>query len=110
LSIHPNPDGSDSDGVKVEPPGTFIAHAFVSPLTSSTALTGVAAAATKGANIASIQAQGEPVFYRLDGVAPTVSVGVEIPAGSSVALNMSDAANALFISTAGGLLAVTFTM
>jgi hypothetical protein len=48
-------------------------------------------------------------MYRLDGTAPTASVGVQIPAGASVALNMADAAAALFIGS-GAALAVTYTM
>jgi hypothetical protein len=109
VSIHPNPDGSETEGVKIEPNAQFIAHAFVASLTSATALTGVAAAKAAGANQAIVQAQTAAVFYRLDGTAPTASVGVQIPAGSSVALNMTDAANALFISATGSL-AVSFTM
>jgi hypothetical protein len=108
VSIHLNPDGSATEGTKIEPNASFISHAFISALTSSTGLTGVSAAKTAGANQAVLQAQTATVFYRLDGVAPTASVGIRIPAGTSVALNMQDAANALFISATGGI-AVTFT-
>jgi hypothetical protein len=107
--IHNNPDGSITEGYKQEYNGTFISHAFISSLTSSTGLTGVAAAKALGANQAVVQAQTAAVMYRLDGVAPTASVGVQIPAGASVALNMADAAAALFIGS-GAALAVTFTM
>jgi hypothetical protein len=111
MSIHPNPDTSETDGVKIEPNGTFVAHAFVTALSTAVGIgsTAVANAKAAGANQAIVQALTAAVFYRLDGVAPTSSVGVEIPAGASVALNMTDAANALFISATGGI-AVTFTM
>jgi hypothetical protein len=108
VSLHLNPDGSVTESYKQEYNGTFISHAFISSLTSSTGLTGVAAAKTAGANQAILQAQTATVFYRLDGVAPTSSVGIQIPAGTSVAFNMSDAANILLISATGGI-AVTFT-
>jgi hypothetical protein len=106
--IHINPDASVTEDVKVEPNASFISHAFISSLTSSTGLTGVAAAETAGANQAVVQAQTATVFYRLDGVAPTASVGIQIPSGASVAFNMQDAANILLISAIGGI-AVTFT-
>jgi hypothetical protein len=112
VSIHNNPDGSVTEGYKQEYNGTFVAHAFVATLTSAVGIgSGVAAALAKGADQAVVQAVGNPVFYRLDGTAPTASVGVEIPAGQSVAFNMQDAANALFIQSGGtASLAVTFTM
>jgi hypothetical protein len=109
VSVHRNPDQSLSEGIKVEANGQFVAHAFIASLTASTPLTGVAAALAAGANQAVVQAQTAIVYYRLDSVAPTSSVGVEIPAGGSITLNMTDAAAALFISASGSL-AVTFTM
>lgn len=109
MSIHPNPDSSQTDGVKVEPNGTFIAHAFIASLTASTALTGVASAKALGANQAVVCAVTAAASYRLDGVSPTATAGMQIPVGQSVALNMTDAAAALFIS-ATGQLAVTYTM
>jgi hypothetical protein len=109
VSVHNNPDGSVTEGYKLEPPATFISHAFIASLTASTALTGVAAAVALGANIATIQAQTAAVSYRLDGTAPTASVGVIIPINGTIALNMADAADARFIS-ASGTLAVTYTM
>jgi hypothetical protein len=107
--IHINPDASVTEGTKIEPNASFISHAFISSLTSSTGLTGVAAAKALGANQAVVQAQTAAVMYRLDGTAPTSSVGVQIPAGTSVALSMADAAGALFIGS-GAALAVTYTM
>jgi hypothetical protein len=108
LSTHNLPDGSVTLGFVTEPNGTFISHAFISSLTSSTGLTGVSAAKAAGANQAVVQAQTAAVMYRLDGSAPTSSIGVQIPAGTSVALSMADAAAALFIGS-GAALAATFT-
>jgi hypothetical protein len=111
LSIHENPDSSNTDGIKIEANGTFVGHAFVTALSTAVGIgsTAVSNAKAAGANQVVVQALTAAVFYRLDGTAPTSAVGVEIAAGNSVALNMTDAANALFISATGGI-AVTFTM
>lgn len=112
MTAHRNPDTLQSvtEGVKIEPNGIFVAHAFVAGLTSSVGIGAtVATSLALGANQAVVQAQTATVFYRLDGVAPTASVGIQIAAGQSVALNMADAAAALFISATGGI-AVTYTM
>lgn len=54
-------------------------------LTSLAAAAGVAAASVPdGAKAALIQAETQPVRYRDDGVAPTASVGMIIPANGSV--------------------------
>lgn len=111
MSIHVNPDGSNTEGTKVEPNGTFVEHEFIAALTAAVGLSNVAAAKTAGATQAIVQAQTQAVSYRLDGTNPTANVGVFIPAGQSVALNMTDAAAAKFIQvTATATLAVTYTM
>jgi hypothetical protein len=111
MAIHPNPDGSQTEGTKVEPNGTFIEHEFIAVLTSAVGLSNVAAAKTAGANQAVVQAQTQSVSYRLDGTNPTAAVGVFIPANGSIAFNMTDAAAAKFIQTAAtATLAVNYTM
>jgi hypothetical protein len=114
LSIHENPDGSQTDGVKVEPNGAFVSHVLGIVITSAVGIAGVAAALAAGATQAIVQVDGtSAVSYRLDGVAPTASAGggVFIPAGGSIVLNMQDAANALFIERAAtSVLNVLFTM
>jgi hypothetical protein len=126
MSLHRNPDvalvgvplqeGSATEGTKIEPNGTFVGHASVASLVSAVGIgtqTGsfisVAAALAAGATQAIVQAQTASVSYRLDGTAPTSSLGVQIAAGASVALNMADAAAAQFISATGAIF-VTFTM
>jgi hypothetical protein len=113
MSIHQNPDTSLTEGMKIEPNGTFVAHAFVAVSTSAVGIgASVAAAVTTGARQASCQAAPGAVniLYRLDGTNPTTSVGVVIPAGQSVTLNMQDAAAALFIAASATTLVVTYTM
>lgn len=110
MSQHRNPDGSESNGVKVEANGVFVSHASVTALTSAVGIgASVAAAVTAGATQAVVQAITATVSYRLDGTAPTATVGVQIPVNGTVALNMTDAANALFISATGAIF-VTYTM
>jgi hypothetical protein len=111
MSFHQNPDGSGTEGTKVEANGTFVSHVFVAGLTSSVGIgAAVATAKAAGATQAVIQALVANVSYRLDGTAPTAAVGMQIIfGGDSLALNMTDAANALFISATGGI-AVSFTM
>lgn len=119
MSIHNNPDGSITEGMKLESNATFVAHAFLAggAITSSTAigsqtapLLSVAGAVTVGAKQAVIQALVANVAYRLDGVAPTAGAGMQIVfGGAPLVLNMTDAAAALFISATGGI-AVTYTM
>jgi hypothetical protein len=111
--IHNNPDGSISEGLKQEPAGTFVAHAFVAVSTSAVGIgASVAAAVTAGARQAICQAAPGAVniLYRLDGTNPTTSVGVVIPAGQSATLNMTDAAAALFVAASATTLVVTYTM
>jgi hypothetical protein len=115
LSIHENPDGSQTDGVKIEPNGTFIGHTLAIVVTSSTGIgASVAAAKAKGANQAIVQVDGSAaVSYTLDGTTPTASAGggILIAAGGSIVLNMADASAALFIQRAAtSVLNVTFTM
>lgn len=110
MSIHNNPDGSVSNGVKVEANATFVAHASVTALSSAVGIgASVATAKASGATQAVVQAITAVVSYRLDGTAPTATVGVQIPVNGTVALNMTDAANALFISATGAIF-VTYTM
>lgn len=107
MSIHVNPDGSNTDGVKVEPNGGFISHQIALAITASTQLT----VPGKGETQAVIQADGNDVRYRLDGTSPTATVGVILKNGTSIVLNMTDATAAKFIQTAAtAVLNVTYTM
>jgi hypothetical protein len=113
MSIHPNPDGSQTEGTKIEPPATFVAHAFVAAL-STVGGTGigasVATAKTAGANQAIVRATTAAVAYTLDGsAASAASVPLTFNTGEALLLNMIDAANAKFFSATGGI-AVTYTM
>jgi len=114
MSIHPNPDGSFTDGMKSEPNGSFISHALNISVTAATGIgASVAAAKTAGANQAIVQVLAQIVNYTLDGTTPTTAAGggVQIPVGGQIVLNMTDAAAAKFISAvAGGILNVTYTM
>lgn len=116
MTIHQNPDTSLTEGIKVEPNGTFIGHASVTSLAAAVGIgaqtapfLSVAAAKTAGANQAIVQAVTAAIAYRLDGTAPTSTVGVQLAVGQSVALNMTDAAAAQFISATGAIF-VTYTM
>ncbi len=51
----------------------------VTSLSSAYALSSLSGAAALGANVVAIQAEGQSVRYRLDGTAPTTSVGVLMP-------------------------------
>jgi hypothetical protein len=100
---------------KPEAGGTFVGHASVTSLTTAggigaqtSPLMTVAQAAADGATQAIVQAITGAVSYRLDGVAPTSTVGMQLAAGQTVSFNMADAADALFISSSGTVF-VTFT-
>jgi hypothetical protein len=112
ISVHTNPDESISDGIKSEPPGTFVAASYGVAVTASTALPGVAAAKTDGATIAYVQADGGSVRFRIDGTAPTATTGFLIPAGTVQPLNMADAATFLGIEASGAtaVLNIWFSM
>lgn len=116
MSIHPNPDQTQTEGMKIEPNGTFIGHTLgIAIVVSSQIGASVAAAITKGANQAIIQADGTAaVSYTLDGTTtPTTAAGggLLIPAGGSITLNMTDAAAAKFIQRAATtVLNVLYTM
>jgi len=66
MSIHPNADGSQTDGVKVEPWGKFVSHQLGLSVIAVAQLTVPA-----GCNQAVVQADGganpEPVPFTLDG-------------------------------------------
>lgn len=107
-----------TEGVKVEPNGQFVGHAAVATLTTAVGigtqtapLLSVAAASLAGATQAVVQNIGTTVVsYRLDGVAPTATVGAQIAAGASIVLNMADAAAALFFGASTASIFVTYTM
>ena len=69
-----------------------------------------------GANQAVVQADGgatlTAVRFTLDGTTPTNTSGFLIPAGSSITLSATDAANAKFISTStsGGTINAVYTL
>jgi hypothetical protein len=98
MSQHPNADGSITDGVKVEAWGKFVSHQIGLSVAAVAQLTVLA-----GCNQAVVQADGgatlTAVRFTLDGTTPTTTSGFVIPAGSSITLSASDAANAKFIST-----------
>jgi hypothetical protein len=96
--------------VKVEANAQFIAHEIGVVITTSAQLANVAANKALGANQVIVQADGNDVRYRLDGTAPTTTVGVLLPKSTSIALNMQDAAAAKFIATAAAVLNATYTM
>jgi hypothetical protein len=107
MGTHQNADKSVSDGVKVEAPGTFIGHQIGLVLTASVQLT----MPGKGETQAIVQADGNDVRFRLDGTAPTATVGFLIKNGTSITLSAADAAAAKFIQTASAaLLNAWFTL
>jgi hypothetical protein len=109
--IHQNPDGSLSDGVKVEANGSFIAHEIGVAVTVASSLATVATQVTAGARQVIVQADGQDVRYRLDGTNPTAAVGVLIKNGTSQAFNMTDAAAAKFIQvSATAVINATYTL
>jgi hypothetical protein len=110
MSIHPNPDGSQTEGYKAEPNGTFISHVLGTVATTVQTLS-TATPKANGANQAVVQADGQDLRFTLDGSTPTTSLGFLIKNGTSFPFNMTDAAAAKFIAaTAGGLMNVLFTM
>ena len=111
MSIHQNPDGSVSDGVKIEANGNFVAHEIGVAVTASSGLATVATQVTAGAKQVIVQADGNDIRYRLDGTAPTASVGVLIKNGTSQPFNMPDAAAARFIQvSATAVINATYTL
>ena len=98
MTIHPNADGSQTDGVKVEAWGKFVSHQLGLSVLAVTQLTVPA-----GCNQAVVQADGGanpmPVRFTLDGTTPTTTLGYLIPAGQSITLSAADATAAKFIST-----------
>jgi hypothetical protein len=113
VSIHQNPDGSLTEGVKIESNGTFISHSLQIAVASATTITTSAnAAKAAGANVAVVQADGTgPFRYTLDGsTTPTSTAGVLLPANTTVALNLTDAANLKIIGGASDHINVTYTM
>ncbi len=110
MSVHQNPDGSVTEGVKIEPPGAFVSHSFIAVDTTAVPIgSAVAAAQAAGATQAKLQAQGADMRFRLDGTPPTTTIGFLRPNGTEFTINMTDAAEALFVSSAAATLAVTFT-
>lgn len=103
MPIHINgetPTPSVSEGVKVEGPGAFIGHQLELALTASAQIT----MPGKGETMVIVQADGNDVRFRLDGVAPTASVGFLIKNGTSVTMSAVDAAAAKFIQVSASAL------
>jgi hypothetical protein len=95
MAIHPNSDGSQTEGTKLEAWGKFVSHQLGLACTAVTQLTVPA-----GCNQAVVQADGAgavPVRFTLDGSTPTTALGFLIPAGQSITLNAVEAAAAKFI-------------
>jgi redox-sensitive bicupin YhaK (pirin superfamily) len=106
MSIHPNADASQADGVKVEAWGKFVSHQLGLAATSVVQLTVPA-----GVNQAIVQADGENLRFTLDGTTPTTAVGFVIPNGASITLSASDATNAKLIAvTSSGLVNAIYTL
>lgn len=106
MSTHVNADGSDTDGVRVESEGEFVSNQIALAIVTSTALT-VPASAVQ----VIVQADGMDVRYRLDGTAPTATVGVVLKNGTSIVLSKADAVASLWIQTAAtAVLNVTYTL
>jgi hypothetical protein len=111
MSIHQNPDGSLTEGVKVEANGSFVAHEIGVAVTAASGLATVATQVTAGAKQVIVQADGQNVRYRLDGTNPTATVGVLILNGTSQIFNMTDAAAAKFIQvSATAVINATYTL
>jgi hypothetical protein len=94
MSIHPNSDGSQTDGVKVEPWGKFVSHQIGLAASSVVSLTVPA-----GCNQAVVQADCQNLRLTLDSTTPTTTSGFLIPASQSITLSAADAAAAKLIST-----------
>ena len=111
MSIHLNSDGSQIDGVKVEPWGKFVSHQLGLSVVAVAQLTVPA-----GAIQAVVQADGGATQYAvrstLYGTTPAKASGFLIPAGGSITLSAADAANAKFISTStsGGTINAVYTL
>jgi hypothetical protein len=109
MSIHPNADGSQTEGVKVESWGKFVSH----QLGLSVATTAVQLTVPAGCNQAVVQADGGgtiAVRFTLDGTTPTTSLGFLIPAGQSITLSAADAAAAKFIGATGATVNAVYTL
>ena len=105
MSIHPNADGSQTDGVKVEPWGKFVSHQLALSVAAAAQLTVPA-----GCNQAVVQADGGGTIAVLDGTTPTTSLGFLIPAGQSTTLSASDATAAKFIGATGATVNAVYTL
>ena len=76
-------DGSDAITVATTPGQMFqLGYVQVADLTSSVLLT-----PPVGANYAVIQAEGAPVRWRDDNVAPTAAIGMRLPVNSELRLD-----------------------
>lgn len=95
MSPRQNADQSYSDSVFLGGPGPFVSHQLGVALASVQQLTVPA-----NANAAIVQADGNDIRFRLDGTAPTATVGIIIKNGTSITLSAADAKAAKFIQVA----------
>jgi hypothetical protein len=105
MSIHENPAftgnlSSQTEGTKVEPPGTFCGHTLGVSITTAATIAAVAAtAAALGAQQAIVFATGAMRFTLDNATTPTAAVGLPVVTGGSVTLNIADALVAKFFGT-----------
>ena len=95
MSIHINPDQSVTDGARIEPPDVSSYDLNVT-VTTATTLASASSAKAAGCQMANIQCDaatpiGAWVRWRVDGVAPTSSVGWCLLPGNSQFMSISDA-------------------
>ena len=108
MSIHLNSDGSQTDGVKVEPWGKFVSHQLDLSVAAVAQLI-----VPSGVNQAVVQADGGGtigVRFTLDGPTPPTTLGFLIPAGQSITLSAADAAAAKFIGATGATVNAVYTL
>jgi hypothetical protein len=111
MSIHLNSDGSQTDGVKVEPWGKFVSHQLGLSVAAVAQLTVPA-----GVNQAVVQADGGAtgiaVRLTLDGTTPVASTGpgFVIPPYQTITLSAADAAAAKFIGATGATVNAVYTL
>jgi hypothetical protein len=106
MSIHVNPDGSDTEGTREEPPDVSLYDINLT-IGTATVLPGAAAAKAAGCMMANVQCDfstptGAWVRWRVDGTAPTSTVGWCLLPGASQLMTIYDAIAAKFTAAGTG--------